>query len=391
MFTTKYRPKKLDDFIGNKNVIMPFIRWLLEWNPKNKQSKCALISGLNGIGKSLLVELVLQKHDYNIIHLSNDEDRNKEYINNTIKPLLKFKKTFDGQENALIVSDIDCGNDYGFISSLVECIKDTHIPIICICDNRYDQGIKPILNYCYDIKLNKPTYNDVYPLIYKVVTAENIKISKTKVDKLYEQSNGDIRYILNTLQIMPRKYETLYKYNNENHSQIVSHKNIQSANIFDTTGKLLSMDLTLDEKYNTYWLSHDIHGLMIYENYINNILTAREDNKRLENITYSVDSLSDVDLFDAIMDYDLQPYVAINTIKATIKCNKKCHIKFPQFLGKISTMNKNKKDKLDYNNVKFFDDTQIVNENKVKATKLEKVKTIKSSKQKPEKIKKSSK
>jgi replication factor C subunit 1 len=380
MFTSKYRPKKLDDFIGNKNVIMPFIRWLLEWDPKNKKSKCALVSGLNGIGKSLLVELILQKHDYNIIHLSNDEDRNKEYINNTIKPLLKFKKTFNGQENALIVSDIDCGNDYGFMSSLVECIKDAQIPIICICDNRYDQGIKPILNYCYDIKLNKPTYNDIYPLIYKVVTGENIKISKSSVDNLYEQSNGDIRYILNTLQITPRKCDTTSEMKTIN--TISSHKNIQSANIFDTTGKLLSMDLTLDEKYNTYWLSHDIHGLMIHENYINNTLTAREDIKRLENIAYSADSLSDVDIFDAIMDYDLEPYVALNTIKATIKCNKKGHIKFPQFLGKISTMNKNKRDKLDYNNVKFFDETPIVKENKVK--KPEKVKA-------PEKVKKTSK
>jgi len=383
MFTSKYRPKKLDDFIGNKNVIMPFIRWLLEWDPKNKKSKCALVSGLNGIGKSLLVELILQKHDYNIIHLSNDEDRNKEYINNTIKPLLKFKKTFNGQENALIVSDIDCGNDYGFMSSLVECIKDAQIPIICICDNRYDQGIKPILNYCYDIKLNKPTYNDVYPLIYKVVTGENIKISKSSVDNLYEQSNGDIRYILNTLQITPRKCDTTSEMKTINTiNTITSHKNIQSANIFDTTGKLLSMDLTLDEKYNTYWLSHDIHGLMIHENYINNTLTAREDIKRLENVAYSADSLSDVDLFDAIMDYDLEPYVALNTIKATIKCNKKGHIKFPQFLGKISTMNKNKRDKLDYNNVKLFDETPIVKENKVK--KPEKVKA-------PEKVKKTSK
>jgi hypothetical protein len=32
-------------------------------------------------------------------------------------------------------------------------------------------------------------------------------------------------------------------------------------------------------------------------------------------------------------------------------------IKFPQFLGKISTMNKNKREKLDYNSVKFFSET----------------------------------
>ena len=63
MYTVKYRPTKLDDFVGNKNIILPFIRWLLDWDPSNKKTKCALVSGLNGIGKSLLVELLLKKHD----------------------------------------------------------------------------------------------------------------------------------------------------------------------------------------------------------------------------------------------------------------------------------------------------------------------------------------
>ena len=69
MFTTIYRPKKIDDFVGNKNIIKPFIQWLLEWEPTNKKNKCALVSGLTGIGKTLLVELILKKHDYNIIDL----------------------------------------------------------------------------------------------------------------------------------------------------------------------------------------------------------------------------------------------------------------------------------------------------------------------------------
>ena len=77
MYTTKYRPTNLSEFIGNKGVIQPFIRWLLEWDANNKKTKCALVSGVNGIGKSLLVELILKKHDYNIIDLTIGDDRDK--------------------------------------------------------------------------------------------------------------------------------------------------------------------------------------------------------------------------------------------------------------------------------------------------------------------------
>ena len=342
MFTIKYRPNKIEDFIGNTNYVQPFIRWLLEWTPSNKKEKCLLISGLNGIGKSLIVELILKKHDYNIIHLSIDEERDKESINQMIKPLLRTKKTFNGQENVIVVSDIDCGgNDYGFISTLTECIKETQIPIICICDNRYSQNIKPLLNYCMDIKLVKPSFEEIYRLIYKVVTIEQIKIGKSSVVKLYDQSNGDIRFILNTLQLGNKKVD--------------GNKNIQSTNIFDSTSALLNIDYTIEEKIHHYWLASDIHTLMIYENYINHTFNTKDEIKRLQNLSYSADSLSDVDLLDSIFDFDLASYVAYNTIKATTKCNKKGQIKFPQILGKISTFHKNKREKKDYENVVFFE------------------------------------
>lgn len=335
MYTTIYRPKSTKEFIGNNGVIQPFIKWLLEWDSNDKKNKCALVSGLCGIGKNLLVELILRKHDYNIIELATDDERDKTYINTTIKPLIKSKQTFDGQENALVVSDVDSTSDYGFIATLTELIKETEIPIICICNNRYEQSIKPILNYCFDIKMTKPSYQDVYRLVYKVVITEKIKIKESEIKDLYEQSGGDIRFILNTLQLGSRK----------------GKKNIQSTNIFETTGKMLSMDEPINSKYEAYWLSNDLMTLMVQENYINNTLASNDQAKRLENISYSADALCDGDLLETYVNmtnWEIEPYVAFSCINAASKCNKKAMIKFPQFLGRTSTINKNKKLKKGY-------------------------------------------
>jgi replication factor C subunit 1 len=343
MFTTIYRPKKIEDFVGNQNLLQPFIQWLLEWEPTNTKNKCLLVSGLTGIGKTLLVDLVLKKHDYNIINLSLEDERNKDYMNNVIKPILKTKKTFDGQENVLVVSEIDAGGEYGFMSCLTECIKETKIPIICICNNRYDQSIKPILNYVFDIKMIKPSYQEVYRLVYNVVVKEKVRIKESEIKELYEQSNGDIRFILNNLQFGSRK----------------SKKNIQSTNIFETTGKLFSMDETIDSKYETYWLSNDLHPLMVQENYINNVLSINDQVKRLDNLVYSSNALSDADLFETrvnMANWEFEPYVGLSVINASSKCNKKGMIKFPQFLGRTSTMNKNKKEKFKYEDIKLFED-----------------------------------
>jgi replication factor C subunit 1 len=343
MYTSKYRPKKLEDFIGNKDVIQPFIKWLLEWDVNDKKNKCILLSGLCGIGKTLLVELILKKHDYNIINIAIDDDRDKNFMTNVVKPLTNTKKTHDGQENVLVFSDIDSGSDYGFISSLTECIKETKIPIVCICDNRFDQSIKPILNYCFDIKMKKPSYEDTYRLLYNVVINEKIRIKESEIKELYDQSNGDIRFLLNTLQFGMRN----------------SKKNIQSTNIFESTGKLMSMEESFDEKYNMYWLSHDLHPLMVQENYINNTFGVREEHKKLTNISYSADALSDADIFEHsvnMTNWEMEPYVAFSVINATSKCNKKTIMKFPQFLGRTSTMNKNKREKIKIDEVKYFED-----------------------------------
>ena len=345
MFTVKYRPKRIENFIGNKQVIQPFIQWLLEWEPTNTKTKCALVHGLCGIGKSLLVDLILTKHDYNIINIALDDERNKSYMDTVIKPLLKTKKTHDGQENVLVVSDIDSGSDYGFISSLLDCIKISQIPIVCICDNKYDQSIKSILNYCFDIKLVKPSYQDVYRLVYNVVVTEKIRIKESEIKELYEQSNGDIRFILNTLQFGNR----------------IGKKNIQSSNIFETTGKMLSMDETIDSKLETFWLANDMHVLMVQENYINNTLSVRDDAKKIENIAYSADALSDSVLFEDYVNmanWEFEPYVAMLTITAASKCNKKSMIKFPQFLGKTSTMYKNRREKFNYENAEFYNEKE---------------------------------
>jgi len=356
MFTTKYRPTKLSDFVGNSKIIQPFIKWLLTWDKNNKKNKCALVSGNNGQGKSLLVELILKKYSYHVIHLTSDDDRSKENIKTSIKPFLNIKKTYDDCENVLVISDIDStGGDYGFISALVECIKETEIPIICICDDRFSQNLKPLLAYCYDIKLSKPTYANVYAVVYNVVVSEKIKIKKSEIDKLIEQANGDIRFILNTLQLGVKSNNSV-KSNN-------TVKDIQSSNIFDTTCKLFDMDAAFDNKYATYWLAHDIHHLLIQENYIGCIIGSKEIEKSLKDNTYfpkfldyldkSANALSDMDILDANFNFELSPYIAVNCIRATENCNKKGHIKFPRFLGKISTQNKNKREKLDYDKVKF--------------------------------------
>ena len=116
----------------------------------------------------------------------------------------------------------------------------------------------------------------------------------------------------------------------------------------------MSQETELNDKNRYYWMSRDIHGLMIQENYISCTLNVCDDVTKLENVAYSADALSDADLLDSVFNFELEPYIASSTIRATTKCTKKAQIKFPQFLGRTSTINKNKKEKLNYETSNFL-------------------------------------
>jgi replication factor C subunit 1 len=49
--------------------------------------------------------------------------------------------------------------DRGGIASIINMIKNTKVPIICICNDRSAEKIRSLAGHCYDIKFHKPNKN----------------------------------------------------------------------------------------------------------------------------------------------------------------------------------------------------------------------------------------
>ena len=340
MLSQRYKPTDINGIVGNKNNINAIQHWILniENNLKNTK-KCLLVSGNTGIGKTLSVELILKSLKYNIVELNSDDERDKEYIKSNIKPMLQVVKTVFGKKNALVVNDLDCLSDHGFISALIDCIKDTKIPIICTCNDRYNQAFKTFATYCEDIKFRNPSTNDIYNFINPIYKKEKIIISEVNARILIENSNNDIRNTLNNLQLYNHK------------SEIKSDKDSTQIGIFDMANIMLSQTSDFEKKYKTFWLDSDLSPLMVHENYINNSIKGTnnsEENKlkNLDNLFAAANCLSNIDLFESDIEatnWDLMPHIAVNCISSTVNCHTKAQIKFPSFLAKTSTKGKNKR------------------------------------------------
>lgn len=270
----------MENFIGNKAAIYQITKWL-------KDPKCCLIYGPYGIGKDMMVDLLLQKYNYNKISIYSDSD-----IEHLIKQKVSFKNN-NIIKNAIVIHDIDTW------SIPVEFIKTSSVPIICICNNKYDKHIKPIIGYCVEIPMYKPYFNEIAHL------NDNQKMLR----QLYDSSNGDIRYILNVLQL-----------------GISEIKDMNNSNIFQTTEILFSKK-SLEEKDIVYW-ANDLHPAMIQENYIS---------KDFEKLASASDYLSVSDLFDQKIQeskmFEFDGYKEFTILGATCTCNTALSIKFPKHLG----------------------------------------------------------
>lgn len=51
--------------------------------------------------------------------------------------------------------------DRGGVADLIASIKISKIPIICICNDRYSQKLKSLVNYCLPLNFRKPTKQQV--------------------------------------------------------------------------------------------------------------------------------------------------------------------------------------------------------------------------------------
>jgi replication factor C subunit 1 len=399
MFINKYKPDNIENIVGNKTSINSIQTWFENWytekepNIKTKKTDgaktnsknvcvCALLSGPNGIGKTLAVELLMKKYELNPIVLNPDEKADKEYITKTIIPSIQATKSFTKKQNIFVIHDIDCYDDYGFISSIVTCLKETKIPVIATCNNRYDQSLKPIIPYCLDVKFQKPNATDVVKFIKPIIKKESITISDAKLNQLIEDSERDIRSVFSNLQLLGGNMN-------------MNSKDKTNTNIFDMTKQFMSQNVELDDKQRLFWCNNDILPLMIHENYPVNNIKMKNEATHLNNIAESIHSLSDIDLFEKDIhmngNWELLPYTAWCSIKSVANCHSKTMIKFTSFFEKRTS----KKETMNYDGIPKLEEktkkksspkrnSSVKDHKTPKEPKEPKIKVAKGAKSKPE-------
>lgn len=166
----KYKPITFKQIIGQQghsSNLAKLVNWLDMWyvNEKNKKKvklnpwakindgssfKAVLLSGPPGVGKTTSAHLACKELKHDVVEFNASDIRSKKLLQNQVSILLSNKSLVnyansESQKRVLIMDEVDgmAGNeDRGGIAELIQLIKATHIPIICICNDRNHPKIR---------------------------------------------------------------------------------------------------------------------------------------------------------------------------------------------------------------------------------------------------------
>ena len=92
--------------------------------------------------------------------------------------------------------------DRGGVAELIKLINKTHMPIICICNDRSHPKMRSLVNYCFDLRFFRPRIEQIKAHMMSVCFKEGIKLSGDALNELIISSNQDIRQVLHFISLL---------------------------------------------------------------------------------------------------------------------------------------------------------------------------------------------
>ncbi|NCO18080.1 hypothetical protein AUJ61_00170 [Candidatus Pacearchaeota archaeon CG1_02_30_18] len=194
----KYRPKKINEIVGQKEAIEKVKNFLLNFPGKKK---AIILNGLSGIGKTTIVHAMSNEINSEIFELNASDLRNKSSMNLRLKPVLEQQPLFE-KNKIILVDEVDgiSGTDRGGVSELVSLIESSKYPIICTSNDTWTQKLSPLRKKCEIIELKEISPSEIKGVLKMILENEKKEINPETLNQISIKSNGDLRSAINELE-----------------------------------------------------------------------------------------------------------------------------------------------------------------------------------------------
>ncbi|CBH17519.1 replication factor C, subunit 1, putative [Trypanosoma equiperdum] len=362
----KYKPKTIAQMCypvtANK-----LKQWMEEFEANSSKMRGALLSGPPGVGKTTSVYVVASELGRVVVEYNASDFRSRKSLRENVSTVVNnrtFSNTSSSYANIVLLMDEVDGCDIGGVGEVIQMIKNTNVPIICTCNDRWHPKLRSLLNHVEDIRAGRPPCNIVANyLCDKVLAREGISLSKQLLQDIIQRSGSDIRSMLNNLQMWCINQTSLQQ-KKLAECALQSAKDgdvglFEAAEVFLLQGSSRGRPRSIEELQSTFYNS-DLVDMFVQENYLH---FKPEDRDWMDAVAEAASSISLSDLAQRIMFFENNWSVSRSHVllSSIIPCaltrghyetfvtgqqaifDRQRPVKFPSWLGQNSAAGKNKR------------------------------------------------
>ena len=194
LWVEKYRPSKLEDYVGNEHL-----KNKVEGYLESGDVPHLLLYGKAGTGKTTLAKLIVNSIECDYMVINASDENNVDTVRNKVK---NFASSMGFKPMKMIILDefdYMTPNAQAILRNLMETFSK-HCRFILTC-NYVEKIIDPIQSRCQTFQIIPPTKKDVAIQINKILKAENIEFDVKDLVPIIDTAYPDIRKVINTCQM----------------------------------------------------------------------------------------------------------------------------------------------------------------------------------------------
>jgi replication factor C small subunit len=194
LLVEKYRPTKLESFVGNENIKKSIAQYLSQNDIQN-----FIFYGSAGCGKTTLAKLIVKNLDCDYLYINASEERGIETIRDKVSGFASVASFKPLKVIILDEADFLTIQAQASLRNVIETFsRSTRFILTC---NYVERIIDPLQSRCQTVKITPPNKKEVAKHLAWVLEEENIEFNVEDLVPIINQFYPDLRKCLNTIQL----------------------------------------------------------------------------------------------------------------------------------------------------------------------------------------------
>ena len=192
LWVEKYRPQKLEDYVGNEVIKSKIEDYLKQGSIQN-----LLLHGVAGTGKTTLAKLLVKNIDCDYLYINASDERGIDTIREKIQPFALSMGFNDVKIVILDEADYLTPQAQATLRHTIEaCSSTTRFILTC---NYLERIISPLQSRCQTFEITPPSKDEVYKKLEYILDGEGMLDYIIPIE-IINTYYPDIRKIINTTQ-----------------------------------------------------------------------------------------------------------------------------------------------------------------------------------------------